>query len=151
MWRRSATTDTNHYTCIVYTMWCSMWTRRRCVRFTEFFFRFYRIRGILMSAATAGRGGPYAAQRARDRPAATHIIIVVIRFYLIICIQFTQTHTHTHTRSTSNNSIVLYYNDGLKYVFVIFFFHFFFHRSVRPSVYIRDENLDRNTNTLRAI
>jgi len=81
--------------------------------------------------------------RASAHPAATHMM-VVIRFYLI-CIR--STHTHTHT--TSNNSIVLYYNDGLKYVFVIFIFFNFF-PSVRLSD-IRDENLDRNTNTLRAI
>lgn len=121
--RQQTPTTIYLYGVYVYTMWYSMWTshRRRCVRFTEFFFRFYRIRGILMSVATAAVR--VDRMRASARPAATHNMMVVIRFYLI-CIRFTHTHTHT----TSNNSS---YNDGLKYVFVIFILFIFFLSSVR--------------------
>jgi len=96
----------------VYTMWCSMRISHRRCRFTEFFFRFYRIRGILMSVATAGWGGPYASQH----PPCSN---PYDRRYTILFYLYT---VYTHTHTTSNNSIVLNYNDGLKYVFVIFIF-----------------------------
>lgn len=102
-----------------------------------------------MSVATTGRGGPYAEPApALQQPIRSSLYVFILFVYSLY------THTHKHMRTTSNNSIVLYYyNNSLKYVFVIFIFFIFFHRSVRPSVYIRDENLDRNTNirTLRAI
>lgn len=96
-------------------MWCgSMWMasrhrrRRRCVRFTGFFIRFYRIRGILMSS--------------RWTVCCVAHALYSLTYRRFISCSYT---VYTHTHMASNNSIVLYYNDGLKFFFVIFFSLFF--------------------------
>jgi len=94
---------------------------------------FYRIFLWVLSRSwnlNVGRGGPYAEPApALQQPIRSSLYVFILFVYSL--------HEYTyniHVHTTSNNSIILYYNDGSKYVFVIFiFFHLF---SIGPSVRI---------------
>lgn len=148
MWRGFASTNTRRYTCCIcvygiYHVVQHVDESPSSSSVCSFYWIFLLVlsHSQNLNVRRRPRGGPYAAQRASARPAATYIIIVFILFVY---------DTHTHTRQAI--IVLFYYIITMVWnMFLWFLFFSFIFPPVGPSVrpYMRDENLDRNTNTSR--